>query len=244
MKSCLICGNIGGELIYEFPQYNNKIIKCDCGFIYSTLEERQNVDKAYKEDYWTTYQIAQGEMSIYDRIEEFEMISDERMGYIMNFKKEGKLLDVGCSMGFLVNSANKLGFQSVGCDPNEECIIYGKEKYKPINIFSTGIEEIEGEFDVITSFNVIEHLEDPKNFLLECVKRLSKDGIIVVGTHDIESETHKTLKSEWKQITKDGDHLYYFSKETMKKLGEMCGLEQIFVNKPIEPSFTTYFKLK
>jgi SAM-dependent methyltransferase len=142
MKKCLICQKDSGEVIYNFPEYNNKIIKCECGFIYSTIIERENVDKAYLEDYWTTYQTNQGEKQIYERINEFESISDERMSYITKFKKEKKFLDVGCSMGFLVNSANKLGFKSYGIDLNIECVEYGKTKYDPINLESCSLENL------------------------------------------------------------------------------------------------------
>jgi 2-polyprenyl-3-methyl-5-hydroxy-6-metoxy-1,4-benzoquinol methylase len=117
--------------------------------------------------------------------------------------------------------------------------------YQGIDLFLTDLEKYnEEKFDVITSFNVIEHLDNPIQFLLECKKRLSDDGIIVIGTHDIESDTHKKMKSEWKQITVDGDHLYYFSIETMKKLADICGLDTFHTHKPIDPSFTIYLKNK
>jgi 2-polyprenyl-3-methyl-5-hydroxy-6-metoxy-1,4-benzoquinol methylase len=243
MKKCLLCDKNNNVTIYEFPEHNNKIVKCECGFIYSTITERKDVDKAYLEDYWTTYQINQGEKQIYDRIEEFEFISDERMDFIKKFKESGKLLDVGCSMGFLVNSANKSGFDSYGIDLNKECIEYGIKKYSPIKLYDVSLEDFnENFFDVICSFNVIEHLDNPEVFLEMCYSKLNEDGIIVIGTHDIESNTHKTLGSDWKQITKDGDHLYYFSIDTMERLGLKCGLEKFWVNKPIDPSFTFYFK--
>lgn len=245
MKKCILCGGSENELIYYFEKFENKIVKCNCGFIYSSLEFRDNVLEAYENDYWTSYQIKQGEKSIFDRIQEFEFISKERLGYIQKFKKNGRLLDVGCSMGFLVNESNKLGFSSVGIEVNQECIIEGTKLYNGIELYLTDLDNfIGGKFDIITSFNVIEHLDDPINFLLECEKRLSDDGIIVIGTHDIESETHKKLKSDWKQITVDGDHLYYFSIETMKRLVNICGLETIETHKPIDPSFTIYIRKK
>jgi 2-polyprenyl-3-methyl-5-hydroxy-6-metoxy-1,4-benzoquinol methylase len=245
MKKCLLCGGVDNDTIYYFDKFDNKIVKCKCGFIYSSLETRKNVIDAYENDYWTNYQLNQGEKSIFDRIEEFEFISRERLDYIKEFKKQGRLLDVGCSMGFLVNEANKIGFTSVVIEVNKQCIDEGKKLYQGIDLFLTDLEKYnEEKFDVITSFNVIEHLDNPIQFLLECKKRLSDDGIIVIGTHDIESDTHKKMKSEWKQITVDGDHLYYFSIETMKKLADICGLDTFHTHKPIDPSFTIYLKNK
>ena len=245
MVNCLICGNTGGKTLYYFEEFNNEIVECNCGFIYSKLEERKNVNYAYENDYWTTYQLQQGEKSIYDRIEEFEFISDERIEFIKEFKKTGKHLDVGCSMGFLVNSANNNGFYSYGLDPNKECIDHGLKLYEPINISTKLLEEFkESNFDLITCFNVIEHLENPKKFFSECSKKLVKDGLLVIGTHDIESETHKNLGSKWKQITRDGDHLFYFSQTTLKILAQQCGFEVLKLHKPIDASFTIYLRKK
>lgn len=245
MKKCLLCSEVQNEIIYYFEKYENRIVKCNCGFIYSSLEKRDNVIDACPNDYWTSYQLNQGEKSIFDRIEEFEFISKERLEFIKEHKSEGRLLDVGCSMGFLVNEANKLGFLSVGIELNKQCVDEGIKLYDGIELHLTDLENFrEEKFDVITSFNVIEHLDNPINFLLECKKRLSEDGIVVIGTHDIESDTHKNLKSDWKQITIDGDHLYYFSIGTMTRLAEMCGYEVIRTHKPIDPSFTIYLKNK
>lgn len=245
MKKCLLCGNVENETIYYFEKFENKIVKCKCGFIYSSLETRENVLEAYENDYWTSYQVNQGEKSIFERIEEFEFISRERLDFIKEFKSSGTLLDVGCSMGFLVNEANKMGFSSVGLEVNKPCIDEGIKLYKDIELHLSDLEKFDDrKFDVITSFNVIEHLDNPINFLFECKKRLSDDGLVVIGTHDIESETHKKLKSDWKQITVDGDHLYYFSISTMMRLADMCGFETVHTHKPIDPSFTIYLKKK
>lgn len=245
MKKCLLCNSTNTKTIYHFEKYNNSIVECECGFMYSSLENRDNVLDAYKTDYWTSYQLNQGEQSIFDRIDEFEFISSERMDFIREFKKEGSLLDVGCSMGFLVNEAHKRGYTSTGIEVNAECVIEGRLLYPDIDLRLNELINLQDcKFDIITSFNVIEHLDNPIEFLLECKRRLSENGLIVIGTHDIESQTHKKLKSEWKQITKDGDHLYYFSIDTMKRLADLCELETIHTHKPIDPSFTIYLKNK
>ena len=74
MKKCLLCGGVNNDIIYYFEEFDNKIVKCECGFMYSSLETRENVIDAYENNYWTNYQLNQGEKSIFDRIEEFEFI--------------------------------------------------------------------------------------------------------------------------------------------------------------------------
>jgi len=94
---------------------------------------------------------------------------------------------------------------------------------------------------VITSFNVLEHVSDPIKMLLEKKKRLKGDGIIVVGTHDIECKNHQKEKQNWKHIIPN-EHLYFFSISTLKKLGEKAGLKMIYHNKPIENGIVAYYE--
>ena len=89
----------------------------------------------------------------------------------------------------------------------------------------------------------MEHVSDPVKMLLEKKKRLKKDGIIVVGTHDIECQNHRKEKVKWKHIIPN-EHLYFFSIETLSNLASKVGLKLLYYNKPIENSIVAYFKLK
>ena len=252
-KSCILCGGEGHELVYKFsnlPKYkqvgeSRDIVRCQqCDLIYChprNLEE--SMLDIYENNYWQEYQTQVGEINIKDRITEFENISKERIDYIQRLKQAGKFLDVGCCMGFLVNEANNRGFDASGIDLNAKDIEKGKEKY---NIFlkKTLLEDFqEYNFDIITSFNVLEHVSNPIKMLLEKKKRLKKDGVIVVGTHDVECKNHQKEKEKWKHIIPN-EHLYFFSIETLTKLATKVGLKLAYYNKPIENSIVAYFQNK
>ena len=251
IKQCICCGETETSTIYKFselPEYkqigeSKDIVQCKgCSLTYcyprNTGESMLDI---YESNYWQEYQTQVGELRIDERRQEFERISEERISYIEEFAAHGKFLDVGCCRGFLVNAARNRGFEAYGIDLNEKDIEDGIRDYV-IDIEKSFLEDYsEYGFDVITSFNVLEHVSNPLNMLLEKKKRLKKSGLIVVGTHDIECANHKKEKENWKHIIPN-EHLYFFSISTLKKLGEKAGLKMIYYNKPIENGIVAYFE--
>jgi 2-polyprenyl-3-methyl-5-hydroxy-6-metoxy-1,4-benzoquinol methylase len=251
-ECCIFCGEKEHTTLYKFadlPEYKQvgearDIVECSgCSLVYCyPRNPEESMLDIYENNYWQDYQTQVGEKEIKDRILDFELISKERMDYIQPFKTTGKFLDVGCCMGFLTNEADKRGYDAYGIDLNAEDINNGRERYN-IKLEKGFLENFhQYDFDIITSFNVLEHVSDPIKMLLEKKKRLKRDGIIVVGTHDIECKNHQKEKQNWKHIIPN-DHLYFFSLSTLKKFGEKVGLELIYYNKPIENGMVAYFTL-
>ena len=252
-ECCIFCGEKEYTTLYKFvdlPEYkqigeDRDIVKCaSCSLVYCyPRNPEESMLDIYESNYWQDYQTQVGETDINDRVLEFETISNERMTYIEEFKTSGKFLDVGCCMGFLVNEANNRGFDAYGIDLNVEDINKGKERYG-INLKKSFLESFQQyDFDIITSFNVLEHVSDPIKMLLEKKKRLKKDGVIVVGTHDIECQNHQEEKMKWKHIIPN-EHLYFFSINTLSNLASKVGLKLVSYNKPIENSIVAYFQHK
>lgn len=120
------------------------------------------------------------------------------------------LLDIGCSNGTFVNYSFKNGLKSFGIDISKDAIHESKE-YKYIK---TQVCDASGKypfkndyFDVITAFDLIEHLKKPEALLNNIIKHLKNNGIAYIITpngkqkadHDI---THVSLKkiNIWKSI--------------------------------------------
>lgn len=95
-------------------------------------------------------------------------------------------LDIGCFNGFFVKKLLSLGYDAHGVDFNKNAVAYGKENLELGSRISTqSIEamiEQEKRFDVITLFEVLEHLSDMKIFLKNAEKLLKNKGIIILST--------------------------------------------------------------
>lgn len=247
-NNCLICGSEKKEIVYEFTEKQiptgfevRNIVSCgNCGFVFvDPMPVDDYFRDIYADDYWGAYQELVGEKNIHERLDEFLDISRERIGFLKKFKTRGRLLDVGCAMGFLVKEAEEAGFESYGLDLSEKMLEEGRQRYG-VKLFRGTINDYPLEkFDAITCYNTIEHVVRPDQLLLDMRKRLATGGIIVVGTHDFECKTHRVQGRKWKHII-PWEHLYYFRLKDLEKLTQQCGLETIWRNKPIDNLIVTY----
>jgi ubiquinone/menaquinone biosynthesis C-methylase UbiE len=96
--------------------------------------------------------------------------------------KSSSVLDIGCHAGTLVNSIWLEGYRSIsGIDNNSASISKGKQKYQDIAdrlIHYNGdkLPYENNQFDVVTMFDVLEHIEDIHNYLAHEVRRILKPG--------------------------------------------------------------------
>jgi SAM-dependent methyltransferase len=237
-----MCGATGRTVLYPFDIRD--VVSCQtCDFVYAhPMAPPGHFDDIYSGEYWTSYNVEVGEPDIHDRVDEFLEISKERIERLTRFQQGGKLLDVGCSMGFLVKAASDIGFDAIGIDLSEQTLAEGREKFE-VDLMRSTLNDLptDQKYDVITCYNTIEHLRDPEGLLKDMVNRLSPLGIVVIGTHDIESGSHQRERRLWKHIMPT-EHLYYFRRDDLVSLGERIGLSAIHADKPIDNSIVVYYK--
>jgi len=97
----------------------------------------------------------------------------------------GKLLDIGCAEGFLLKWAEKRGYNSYGMDISTYAISQLSTKRSGSKLCLGSIEAlpfIDGCFDVITCFDVLEHLEQPLNRAARMNRCLKTGGVLVMST--------------------------------------------------------------
>jgi 2-polyprenyl-6-hydroxyphenyl methylase/3-demethylubiquinone-9 3-methyltransferase len=100
---------------------------------------------------------------------------------------EGKTaLDVGCGAGLLTEPLSRLGAKVTGVDAAPEVIAVAREhaaaQVLEIDYRVGAAEELKGQFDLVTSLEVIEHVADPAQFLKSLAARLAPDGLLILST--------------------------------------------------------------
>jgi len=144
-----------------------------------------------------------------------------------NFK--GTVLDVGTGDGaFLTEALNKIANIAVGIEPSVAAIRFNKNP--EIEIVQTSFEEFNTDmkYDLITCFQTIEHLNNPKVFLNKFIEFLNPGGYIVISCHTNNSIINKILGE--KSPIFDIEHLQVFSKKGIKFLFQEVGLDIIYAN--------------
>jgi 2-polyprenyl-6-hydroxyphenyl methylase/3-demethylubiquinone-9 3-methyltransferase len=100
---------------------------------------------------------------------------------------EGKTaLDVGCGAGLLAEPLARLGAKVTGIDASPEVIAVAREHAAAMGLkiaYSVGdLQELEGQFDLITCMEVIEHVANPAAFIRALARRLAPEGLLVLST--------------------------------------------------------------
>jgi 2-polyprenyl-3-methyl-5-hydroxy-6-metoxy-1,4-benzoquinol methylase len=164
------------------------------------------------------YQVGKRIQMYISRQEYFEKKYEGYIGQIKKYKKDGKLLDIGCNIGLFLKVAKQNGFNATGVELNDECARYGRQNFE-VKIFSDHLEKIDfqkDDFDIITLFDVLEHIPDISGFVAEVKRILKPDGLLVIQSPNIGSVMAKLTRSKWEWLCPP-DHLYHFTPETIMR---------------------------
>lgn len=154
-------------------------------------------------------------------------------------RKSGKILEIGCTAGFLLDEARKYGWGVYGVELSEWAAKYAKEKFN-LDVINADFNETNFPnkfFDVVVMRDTIEHLIDPKQTLAKIRKILKLDGLLCISTPDINSLPSRILRARWWGINRY--HLFYFTKKTLKKMLKVAGFKVIKVS-----SYARIFSLR
>lgn len=95
-------------------------------------------------------------------------------------------LDVGCGAGLLAEPLARLGSRVTGIDASPEVIAVARDHAAAMGLaidYRIGdVQQLEGEFDLITCMEVIEHVADPAAFVHALARRLAPDGLLIMST--------------------------------------------------------------
>lgn len=116
----------------------------------------------------------------------------------------GKILELGCGEFPLFKDSTKVDIVKINGCIQADC------NY-PL--------PLKGEFDTIIALELIEHLWNIENFLMECNRLLKPNGKLIISTPNVKywKTRLKLLFGIDSDFTTDGTHLYYFSPDSLKK---------------------------
>jgi len=156
------------------------------------------------------------------RLERRRLRTLRQAAVLLGRKMKGlRLLDVGCSNGSLLDIALRHGLDPEGVEPAERAA--DDAIRRGFTVHKGYVESLSGSYDVITTFEVIEHLRDPLPMLSACYRLLVPGGILVVGTGNTDSWTFRVLGTRWDYMNPGTGHINYFSSHSLSRLAERAG---------------------
>lgn len=227
MTSCDICGADNPRTILESPQLDGPMVQCrKCGFRYvGSRRSRLTFGSGGGDAAEVASRVEAANSNIRNlRLEEEHRLgilnARWRLDLIRKFRTSGKLLEVGCARGDFLRVARE-SFEVSGVEPNPS-LADDAEQVAPI--YRDVIETLPWrDFDVITSFHVIEHVDSPKRFVAAMADRIKPGGLLVLETPDIHSLPFQIMKAKWRQFIPE--HYFFFDQSTMTRLLSDCGFK-------------------
>ena len=142
-----------------------------------------------------------------------------------------KLLDIGSAGGAYLLAANELGFQSEGIEPNKWLCDFSVNQYglKVTQGVLSSNSYSPNSFDIISMWDVIEHLTNPNEILRIINTLLVDNGKLIINYPDYNSIISKILGTYWPFWL--DVHLYYFSEKTIRLILENNGFNVIEIKK-------------
>ncbi len=138
-------------------------------------------------------------------------------------RRAGRLLDIGCAKGMFLAVARHHGWEGIGVDFNPDAVSYARDVFGVHAMVGNAEDMAFGDdrFDLITMWDVIEHLPEPLRFLSKLKNLLKPDGLLAFETPNAASLYARLRRKYWGY---GPHHLYYYSPDTIKCLLDKAGL--------------------
>lgn len=148
------------------------------------------------------------------------------------FKERGRLLDLGCGDGRFLASMEGRGWSVLGLDPSKEACEIAQERLKKGTVLNKTLEEArfpDASFDAVTLWQVLEHIRNPREVLLEVRRVLKPGGFCLISVPNIASIDFALFRGDWFHLDLPR-HLYHYSPETLRRSVEPLGFEVLRVD--------------
>lgn len=219
-KTCLICGANEHQVV--FREFDVDIMRClSCGHVFSTYPGQKDYS-----GYWGEGVTESEAFLWWDQAHRkaFEAFCKKFIA-----GKKGKLLDVGCGLGYFVKKISLYpDWEVYGYEISPAAVDYAKRSLGLKNVFAGRVQNSQfpaKSFDIITLWDVLEHILQPDSFLGYLHSLLKEDGILFIHTPNNavqlpKARLKKLLKGMNPQIhyLEAKDHMHIYSMKNLKKL--------------------------
>jgi SAM-dependent methyltransferase len=237
--TCKVCLSTNVRCVSDSHGY--RLSECDdCSHVYVTDPvDAGTLEAVYGRDYYggteASEAIIKGGHNIYKdylgTAEKRTAAFKARLHQVSRFvEKPGKILDYGCAIGLFVKVAKDGGWHARGYERSAWAASYGREH------FGIDIEHGDGSydpfaaasFDVITLWDLLEHLESPREILQKMHRWLRLGGFLFANTVNRSSVGARLAGNRWRHL-QPPVHLQYFTRQSLTRLFDQVGFKIVSV---------------
>ena len=216
---CNLCGGQDATLVYTVRGW--PIVRCACGLVYVAADPAGiDFTALYADRYPPEAFLPQRPRKVaksHRELARLERLTDGR-----------RILDVGCSYGFFLDTARQRGWSVAGVEVSESAARFAQETYG-LPVYAGPLSDAPyapGSFDVVTIRHVLEHVPDPLGMVLDARRLLAPGGLLLVAVPNFDSLAARLFGPEWWWVDPP-THLYYFTRATLSRLLAQAGFVTI-----------------
>lgn len=233
MTSCPVCG--GNDLAPSWTVNGYGLSRCArCTHLFvATGVAPGALDDAYERDYYI------GDGSTRTGYEDYLANAPQRMrGFVQRLRElerytagRGRLLDFGCAVGLFVKVAADAGWDAIGLERSAWAADYGRKHFGLTIVSGNGDEgaAFTGQFDMVTMWDVLEHLENPRGVVGRAAEWVRPGGILALNTVDSAAFGARIAGVHWRHLAPP-HHLQFFTRESLMHLLQACGFRLLSVH--------------
>lgn len=223
-RVCYLCG--GERIVDEVPRVRDnaslKVLACaGCGLVF--LSSFDHITSGFYE----ASGMHGGHRDLGEWLRETAEDDQRRFEFCRSFISEKRVLDFGCGNGGFLLRARSAARTVAGVDPEAVLVSHFREHGIP---FAQKLSELDGVFDVITIFHVLEHMPDPRRTLVELAARLVEGGQIVIEVPNANDALLRLYDCEaFRRFTYWSCHLFLFTAQTLGMLVRQAGGSPMYI---------------
>lgn len=236
---CPVCGQTGAQPWLRAPdrfhgrQQNYTLARCPaCSIVWLNNPPRPDEMHLHYTDAYDRLISAAGEFSP-------ERWRDRNQALALH-KQTGTLLDLGCSSGSFLDSLDSKSWDRYGIEMSAESAKKARAKSGASVLVGDVLDaEFPPEsFDVITCFDVFEHLYEPRRVMVRVADWLKPGGIFYVLVPNVDSAEARVFGSYWHGLELPR-HLFHYSPASLRFLAESAGLREVSLETRRNPAVGT-----
>ena len=232
---CPVCA--GSQFTALFEKGGQNFVRCEsCTLVLINPRPKfEEIVKIYESNYSARY--------IHKRKKKLWRAA-RRVRQMRPYVASGRWLDIGCSAGFVLCAAKDAGFDVYGSDVDGTGLAYARSEFGIQSLNQGFFEDAhypDAFFDVVTLYDVIEHVPDLNRTIAELARIIAPGGCIEIWTPDVGHWRRTRPLEDWNAIM-PSKHLYYFSIDTFSALVERHGLNVVRRRWAFKPGLRMYLQ--
>ena len=227
---CCVCDNTDiNKFSIKYEKDNFIVVECNnCSFNFIPPYFSKRISYSNYKDEEVLEQVRKGNdwLKVQRHLLRFKLIK--------KYQKTGRLFDLGVGWGHFLYAGKQLGYGVYGIEVSEMPYNYAKHDLKlPVDLIDFFDMDIKDKaYDIITLWDVLEHIPDADKALRRCNKMMKDKGYIFIQVPQIDSIIAKKQKVNWKMIGEN--HVNLFSRMTICRLLEKEGFKMVKIKSSFE----------